>query len=192
MRTLTSPAIAAIAAGTVVPALLIEMDLDTGLLALNHSRLDLVINGTTYLGTYGLGQIGEMANQASEMPKLQLSMSAAPSDKIALALETPVQGRAVRILAALYDNASFTVLDVSRRFAGWLNVMGLSDGRDRAVLSVSAEAGVRDLLRACNVLYTHADQQAIVPGDMAFQYISRQTEQHIVFPALHWFITHKS
>lgn len=191
MRTLTAPAIAAIAAGTVVPALLVEMDLDSGPLYLNHSRLTLVINGVTYGGTHGLGKVAEMSNQGAELPKLTFSLAGSPSDKIALALSEPVQGRPCRVKLALFDNASGTVLDVSKRFAGWLNVMGIADGVEQSVVTVTAEAGVRDLLRASNLLYSNAHQQALVPGDMFFQYTDGQVEQHIVFPARHWFLAHK-
>lgn len=192
MRILNAGAIAAIEAKLVMPALLVEMLLDGGALYMNHSRLDLVVNGSTYNGTHLLGQVSEISNQAAELPKLNFSMSGAPSDKVALALGEQVMNRTVRTRVALFNTASGALLDVSLRFAGVLNVMGLVDGRQSATLTVSAESGVRDLLRACNVLYSHVDQQILAPGDMAFQYTDRQVEQRVVFPALHWFQVHRT
>lgn len=192
MRPLSAGAIAAIAADRVTVALLVEMLLSGGNLFLNHSRLDLVVNGQTYLGSHGLGQVGEVANTSSEMPKLQFSMSGAPSDKIALALTEPVRGKPVRVKAALFDTGTGAVLDVMSLYAGWLDLMSISDGRDSgATLVVTSESGTRDLLRPCNVLYTHADQLLLVDGDMAFQFQSAQVEQKILFPALTWFQKHR-
>jgi hypothetical protein len=188
MRTLSPGAAAAISAGTVVPALLVEMDLDEAMLALNHSRLDLLINGTTYLGTHGLGQVAAVATKTAEMPKISFSMSGVPSDKVAFALTENVQGRECRIKLALFDNGTGAVLDVALCFAGWLNVLGLTDGRSGATISVTAESGSRDLLRACGILYSHEDQQALVPGDLAWQFNADQVEQRIVFPAREWFL----
>lgn len=189
MRTLAPAAEAAIAAGTVSIGLLVEMDLDGGQLYLNQSRLDLVINGATYVGTGGLGQVGEAANQSGDVPKLEFSLAAATPEKVALALGEPVQGRPVRLKLVLFSSAG-AVLDVSLRYSGYLDVMGLEDGRQRAVLTVTSESGVRDLLRASNVRFTHVDQQLIAPGDMFYQFTNAQVERKIVFPSRHWYIAH--
>lgn len=192
MRALNGSAAAAISAGVVAPVLLIEMLLDSGPLRLNQTSLDLVVDGVTYLGTHGLGQVEEIVNRAAEMPQLAFSMSGAPSDKVSFALSEYVQGRDVNVYVALLNVDTGAVLDVSLRYSGWLNMLTLSDAADQAAITVSSEAGVRDLLRPSDVLYTHVDQQAIAPGDLAFQYTNQQLEQVIVFPAASWFVKHKN
>lgn len=191
MRTLSSNGQAAVAAGALSPVLLAEFDLDGGMLALNMTRLDLVINGTTYLGTWGLGQVGSVTNTPGEMPKLQFTFSGVPSDKIAFARTENVRGREVRLKLALYSLATKTFTDVVTRYAGWLDVLSIADGKDGAAISVTSESGTRDLLRASNVYYSHEDQQATAPGDLFFQYQNAQVERRIVFPAQSWFLKHK-
>lgn len=191
MRILSTAGQAAIASGNVSLALLFELDLDGGGLYLNQSRLDLVINGRTYAGTHGLGQVGEIVDKSAEMPRLSFSISGVPAAKVALALSEPVQGRAVRVLLAVFDSATGAVLDVVKRFAGWVNVMALADGRESATINITVESGTRDLLRPCNVRYSHADQQLLAPGDMAWQFNADQVERRIVFPAREWFLKHR-
>lgn len=191
MRSLSSNGQAAVAAGALAPVLLAEFDLDGGLLALNTTRLNLVISGTTYTGTWGMGQVGMVTNSPGDMPKLQFSLSGVPSDKIAFARTENVRGRAVRLRTALYSLATRTFTDVVTRYAGWMDVMSISDGRDGAVISVTSESGTRDLLRPSGFLYSHADQQTIALGDLLFQYQNAQAERRIVFPAQSWFIKHR-
>lgn len=188
MRTLTAGAISAIDGGTVALALLVEMDLTGGALYLNQSALDLVINGVTYYGTHGLGQVESCSNTGSEMPRLSFTLSGVPSDKVSLALSENPQGRPVRVKVALFNSSTGALLDVSLRYSGILDVFTIEDGPEKATLSVNSEAGVRDLLRACNVLYSHNDQAELGEVDLFFQYINAQVEQKIVFPARHWFI----
>lgn len=191
MRALSSPGMAAIASGQVTLALLVEMDLASGPLYVNHSRLNLVLNGTTYYGTHGLGQVSRLANVTGEMPRLQFTLSGSPSDKIALALTEPVQGKPVRVKVALLNSTTGALLDMLTLFSGRLDVMGLSDGTEQAALSVTAESGMRNLTRPSNVMYSHTHQQAIAPGDMAWQYTNDQVDQQIVWPAVSWFKKNK-
>lgn len=190
MRVLSSDGIDAINAKTVALALLVEMDLTGGQLYMNHSALDIVINGVTYRGDQGLGQIENLSNQSGEMPRLGFSMSGVPSDKISLALNERVQGRPVRAKLGLLNTATLVWLDVSQRYSGYLDVFSIDDGGQRAMLNVTSESGVRDLLRPSGALYGDLDQQRIVPGDLFFQFMNAQVEQRVVFPARHWFIAH--
>ena len=192
MRTLSGAGQAAVAANNVSMAMLIEMDLDSGLLAVNHSRLDLTLNGITYTGTHGLGQVSQINDTSAQMPQLSFTMSGVPSSMVALALAEPVRGRTVTISLAVFDQTTGAVLDVVTRFKGYLDTMGIADGNGQAAVSVTAESGTRDLLRACNVLYSQDDQSNLMPGDQSWQFNADQVEQTIVFPARHWFIAHPS
>lgn len=191
MRTLSSDGQTAVAAGALAPVLLAEFDLDGGMLALNGTRLDLVINGTTYLGTWGLGQVSAVVNTAGDMPKLQFTLSGVPSDKVSFARTENVRGREVRLRTAIYSLATKTFTDVVTRYAGWLDVLSIADGKEGAAISVTSESCTRDLLRPSGVLYTHEDQQATAQGDLFFQHQNAQVERRIVFPAQSWFVKHR-
>lgn len=185
MRVLSSSALAALQ-GRVLPlALLTEMALSSPL-NLNTASLDLTVNGTTYYGTKGLGTIDPIPETPVEVRSLKLTLSGVPSTSIALALTEQVQGKALTIKLAIFDLATYQVLDVRTRWAGRLDVFTIDDGGSSSTLSVSAEHAGIDLTRPGNLLYTDAAQQTLVPGDYVFQFLNDQVEQRIVWPAASW------
>jgi len=181
MRTLSTPALAALQARTVPAAVLIEMDL-TSALNLCTSNINLVVSGTTYYGTRGLGRIGAAQNTPAEVRNLSFELSGVPSDIVALALNEPVQGKAVRLKLALLDPTSFAVLDAQPFWQGLLDTMNIADNTSGATITVTAEHAGIDLTRPASSFYTDAEQQALNPGDRFFQYTSTQVDQRIVWP----------
>lgn len=186
MRTLTTSAAAAIASGMVPLALLVEMDL-TAPLFVNTTNADMIIGGSTYYGTKGLGKIAAISESSAEIKGLQFELSGVPSDKISLALSEAVQGKAVRIKTAIFDPSTYAVLDTRLRWAGWLDVMAISDGEQTATITVSAEHAGVDLTRPSSSLYTDAEQQRLATGDLFLQFLADQVEQRIVWPTADWF-----
>jgi hypothetical protein len=189
MRTLTAPTLAALAGSTLPIGLLVEMDL-TIPLYLNSANIDLTLafNGTTitYIGTKGLGKVEAIRETPAEVAQLRFELSGVPATSIALALAEPVQGKAVRIKRAVFDPATYQLLDVRLRWAGTLDVMSISDGPGAATISVTAEHAGIDLLRPVTSLYTQSDQQRQAPGDLAFQFVSDQADMRVVWPAASW------
>lgn len=185
MRTLTSAALAALSRSPLPLAALVEMDL-TAPLNLNTGSLALTLNGTSYLGTAGLGKIEAIQETASEIRQLKFEMSGVPSTSISLALGEPVQGKAVRIKLAIFDPDTYQVLDTRLRWAGKLDVMSINDGAGTAVLSITAEHAGIDLLRPATSLYSHAEQQRLHPGDLFFQYVADQADMRVTWPAASW------
>lgn len=181
MRTLTASALAALSLSPLPLALLIEMDL-TAPLNLNTSSLTLTINGTNYLGTGGLGKIEAIGETPAEIKGLKFELSGVPSTSVALALAEPVQGKAVRIKLAIFDPATYRVLDARVRWAGVLDVMEIDDARGSAVITVTAEHAGIDLQRPYTSLYSDAEQQRLNPGDVAFQFNADQVDSRIVWP----------
>lgn len=186
MRTLSAPAAAALFGAVVCLAILVEMDL-TEPLNLNSSSLDLVIGGITYKGTGGLGQIDAITETSAELPKIGFTLSGVEPTLISLALQEPVQGKAVRIKIALFDSTTGALLDSRLRYAGYLDTMAISDGRDAATITVTSESATLDLLRPTGLYYNDDDQQALHPGDLSMQYVNDQVDQKIVWPASHYF-----
>lgn len=189
MRSLPAPAAAALSGTTVLVAILVEMDL-TSPLYLNTSSMDLTINGTTYFGAGGLGQIDAIKEAGTDLPQIRFSLAGVQPTSIALALLEPVQGAAARIKLALFDATTGALLATRLRYSGYLDVMSISDGVDSAVLSVTSESAMLDLLRPKSIYYSDSDQQALFPGDLAFQYVNDQVEAKIVWPSAHYFVKH--
>ena len=161
------------------------MDLTTPV-NLNTANADMTLNGVTYLGTRGLGKIDEIKDTSAETAQLKFEMSGVPSSHIALALAEPVQGKAVRIKVAIFDPATYQLLDVRLRWAGRLDVMTIVDSANTATLSVTAEHAGIDLLRPVNSIFSDAEQRRLAPGDLFCQYVSDQAEQRVVWPAASW------
>ena len=93
MRTIAAGAATSLAGHAVPMVMLVEMDLSSPL-NLNTSNATLVLGGTTYYGTKGLGKISQIGDTSAEVKGLSFELSGAPSDKISLALK----GRAVKIV----------------------------------------------------------------------------------------------
>jgi hypothetical protein len=98
-----------------------------------------------------------------------------------------VQGKAVRIKLAIFDPTTGAVLDTRLRYSGYLDTMSIEDGRDTAVIKVTSESVLLDLLRPTGLYYNDLDQQTLAPGDLAFQYVNDQVEQRIIWPTAAWF-----
>lgn len=182
MRVLSGPALAALQGKSVPLAILVEMSLSTQL-NLNTSSLDLTYGGSIYYGTKGLGTIDVVPETPAEVRPLKFTMSGVPSTQIALALTEPVQGKLVTIKLAVFDPATYAILDVRTRWAGRLDVMTINDGGTTATLEVNAEHAGVDLSRPGSSLYTDTEQQRLYPGDTSFQFLSDQVEQRIVWPS---------
>ncbi len=185
MRVISSAGLTAIANDRVSMALLVELQLTEPVLA-NSSSLDLVIDGRTYLGTHGLGQVGAVEARPGEMPRLQLSMSGVPSDKISLALTEDTYRRDAILSLALFTTAG-VLTDVLPLFRGSCDQLTFVNGPDGAVLTVTVESGATNLLRPSGVLYTDAAQRRIDATDRACQYVTPNVEKRIVFPAASFF-----
>jgi hypothetical protein len=186
MRTLTSAGAMAIKAPVVCLAALVEMDL-TAPLNLNTSSLTLTIAGTTYSGVGGLGTIDNITESSGNLPRLNFTMAGVQPTDIALSLSEPVQGKAVRIKVALFDSSTGALIDVRQRYAGYLDVMSISDGKASATISVSSESAMLDLLRPSGIYYNDIDQQTLQPTDHAFQYVNDQVDQKITWPSANFF-----
>lgn len=185
MRTIAASALTALQ-GPVTPiAVLVEMDLSTPLF-LNSSGMDLTLAGISYTGVNGIGKVDAVQDSPSEVRALLFSISGVPSSAVSLALSEPVRGKAVRVKFAVFDPTTYQLLDVRLRWAGVLDVMKLKDGPTTATIEVSAEHAGIDLLRSTTSLYSDLDQRRLNPGDLAFQFISAQSDMVVVWPASSW------
>ena len=191
MLTLSTAGLAAINAnpGLVPMAVLVEMDFASPATPfnLNTSSLDLLLGGVTYQGAAGLGTISSVDTTAAEIKQLQYELSGVDSSMVSLVLSTPIQGTPDRLKLAIFDPASYTVTDTILLWQGQLDTMVLEDGQGTAKVTVTAEHIGIDLNRPAPLYFSDADQQALHPGDLFFQYVSQQFDQQIVWPAAAYF-----
>jgi len=189
MKTYSAPVLAALAAGDVVVVQLVELQFPSGTVALNTSNWHLVWGGVTYLGAYGLGSVSPVKDSPGEIQGISFTLSGGDSSSIALALDaaTEVQGTPAIIRTAILDTTTFQILDAPIDWAGTLDTMSIEEDNNQATISATAESAAVDLLRGNLSTYSDADQQALFPGDLAFEYVVSQVDQPVVWPAREYF-----
>lgn len=187
MKTISPAGMAALAAGVSPFSVLVSMAFSPSPLNLCTANVNLVADGVTYLGVAGLGRIGAVQNTPSEIKQLQFDLSGAAVSNLELLLGTPVQGTPVTLALAIVDPLTYAVTDVVPMWAGTLDTMILDEGTTASTISVTAEHVGIDLNRPAPLYYADADQQALFPGDLFFQYTSQQFDQQIVWPAAAYF-----
>jgi hypothetical protein len=190
MKTLTTDQTNALAAGTVVLVQLVKMEFASGTVALNTSNWDFDIGGVIFKGAYGLGSISVITDSPGEVQGLQLEMSGASSDAIALALDgsDEVQGTPVTLGTLLLDSTTYAIVDVVMvDWVGQLDTMSASEEGGASVIRATAESRAVDLLRGNPLTYSDADQQTLYPGDLAFEYVVSDADKPVVWPAREYF-----
>ncbi len=190
MKSLSPTFAAALASATPQVAQLVAMYFSGGTVALNSMNRPLDFGGLTYRGAAGLGEISQIDDSAgSEIKGLQLTMSGLSSELLALALAdaTVVQGVRLVIRLALVGADGF-VIDAPVDWDGYLDTMSIDADAEKCTISVTAESSAVDLLRGNAMTTSNADQQALYPGDRAFEYIVSQDGVPVVRPTKQYYI----
>lgn len=186
MRSLSAPTIAGLSAPQLALVQFVYMGFSTPI-ALNSANMDFVWSGVTYKGAGALGSITTVTDSPGEIKGLSLELSGLDSSYIALALDSAnvVQGTPLVIRTAIL-NASYQVLDAPVEWSGKLDTMSIVEDGDKCAIAVTAESSAVDLLRGTAQTYSDADQQALHPGDLAFQYVISQATTPVIWPSKEW------
>ena len=189
MKTLSAPVLAALASGEVAIVQLVLLGFTPTPVALNTSNWDLVWDGVTYRGAYGLGSVSAIKDQAGEMQGLQFTVAAGDPANLALALDDAdvVQGTVVTIRTAIIETTNYTILDAPTDWVGTLDTMAIGEDGQSAEVSVTAESKGVDLLRGTPGFYADSDQRAINPADGSFSYVVDQIDKVVAWPARSFF-----
>lgn len=184
MRTLSSPVLAALASGSVALVQMVYLDFASVPIALNLSNWDLVWDGITYKGAYGLGSISSVTDKPGEVQGLTLELFG-DGATMARALDgsNEVQGTMCVIRTAIIETVNYTVVDAPIEWTGYLDTMTVAEDGQQASVSVSAESRAVDLMRGNPSFYSDADQRAIDPTDGAFAYVVDQLDKPLIWPA---------
>jgi hypothetical protein len=189
VKTYAAPVLAALAAGHVVVVQLVELQFPSGTVALNTSNWHLDWDSVTYQGAYGLGSVSPIKDSPGEIQGISFTLSGGDSASIALALDAAgeVQGTPATIRTAILDTTTLQILDAPIDWAGTLDTMSIEEDNNQATINATAESAAVDLLRGNLSTYSDADQQALFPGDRAFEYVVSQVDQPVVWPAREYF-----
>ncbi len=188
MRSLGAPVLAALSQGSVALVQLIELAFSSPV-RLNTSTMNITFGGNTYTAAAGLGQIGAIEDSPGEIKGLQFTLSGVAASSISLALDSADewQGVPVTIRTAILD-AEYQVVDAPIEWTGTGDTMSLSEDGETAVVTATAESSAVDLLRGHPLTTSDVDQQTVSPGDRAFEYVTSQADQPVVWPSREWFM----
>lgn len=190
MKTLTPQAIAALSAPVLGLASLVRLDFPSMPILLTDANRDISAPSGVYKGAAGIGQISQIDDSPGEIKGLQFTLSGVPIEMISLVLgdSSIVQGTPVTIRTAIFDAASFVLCDEPIAWMGYLDTMSIEETGDTCTVSATAESSAVDMLRGNPSTYSNADQQALYPGDRAFEHIIYQLNKPVVWPDRLYFI----
>jgi hypothetical protein len=98
-----------------------------------------------------------------------------------------VQDTPATVRTAILDSSTYQIIDAPIDFTGRCDVMSISGAKGSETISVSVESSAVDLLSGNPSTYSDADQQAIYPGDRAFEYVVDQSDKPVVWPSREYF-----
>lgn len=187
-RDLTVGMAAAIAAGTVRPAVLYDGVFVSGGVD-QHLRLwtgvgDLSWGGYTWTGggsLLGLSPIEEAVELRAV--GFTVTLSGMPSALIANALSNARQGKPGTLYLALFDAAGSLIADPKELQAGRLDITVIEDAGATCTIAAQYESRLVDLERPRERRYTNEDQQIDVPGDRGFEYVPSLQDMQLVWGA---------
>lgn len=189
MRSLSGPAVAALGGSVLAIVQLVYMQFPGLPVALNSSNRDIVFDGVTYRGAYGLGAVAAVDDSPGEVKGLQFTLAGVASEYLSLALDDSaiVQGTPVTIRTAILDT-DMVVVDAPVDWQGRLDTMSIEEDGDTCTISVTAESTAVDLLGGAALTYSDADQRSLHPNDRAFEFVVPQSEKPVVWPAKQWLV----
>lgn len=166
-------------------ALLIELQLAEPVY-LTTAGIDLDHDGVTWIGGRGVA-IDKVRDQGGEVQAMRFTLSGVPSEQLALALGTQIQGRVIRVHTALMDPDTQAIVHVQQLWAGTLDQMPVTHGTESSVVGVTAEHVAIAMARPKGARYTDADQRRLHPGDRCLEYLVAQATHQDVWPAAAFF-----
>lgn len=179
-RSLAIAVDAALAAGNVTYAILIELAFDSGTVYMCQETYNITWNGHTYLGVAQVGTI-EPVQEAGELESLGMkgTLFCSPTS-LGYALNEEVQGRGCTMRLALMDSSHQIIPDPIVCFVGRMDTMDVELG-DTASITLTAESR----FAAWNVpnvrRWNHEDQTSEHPSDRFFEFVPQMVEHQILW-----------
>lgn len=182
MLTLSSTGQALLASGRCVLFSLIHMSLSSAV-RINTSPWNLSWGGYTWTGDKaGVCSVDELGGDEGEVRPVRFSISGALLEYVSVARGESIRGKAVTIRTGIAD-LNLNISDVFIEWAGKLDVMEIEQTGETVYVTATAEHNGVDLLRPSYLLYSDEQQQIDYPGDRGYEYVKKQEEVEIVWPA---------
>lgn len=157
---------------------LVKLEFDSGTSYLSGCDFNVDYLGEIWSSLGGLGAIDVITESPDEIPGLSLTLSGVPNEAILQAQTEKYRGRRVTVLWAFFDGDVLLVDPAC--WQGFLDVPVITRGAATCTIQVSAENRMIDWQRPRGLIFNHADQQRVSPGDNFFLGIESMVEREIV------------
>jgi hypothetical protein len=173
--------LAAIAAGTVKPALIAEIQVQGGYVRAWSGIGDLIFGGETYTGVGNFGGVSPV-KESSDLQSngCQFILSGIPSGLVSSALGSLRYGRTAKLWFGILDSSDALIEDPYLLFSGLTDNAQINEGADTSSITVTAESRMVDLDRPRSRRYTTEDQQIDYPTDKGFDFVPSLQDKPIV------------
>lgn len=188
-RNLTAGMLSAIAAGTVYPAILIEMEFlaagsptDTEYLRLWSGAGVKVWSGRTFTGAGGLLSISPITESRQvQAIGFTASLTGIRLTDLERVLSRARQGRTCTVWLACMDASGSIIADPYQLQKGKMDYPVIDDAGEVCTISAQFESRLVDLEKPRNRRYAHEDQQIDATGDLGFEFVPTLQDKQILW-----------
>jgi len=183
-RALTTTTITNINSNTVYPFFAVELKFDgnqtlrmwTGAGTLTLADTTEWFGAGTLLNISSVEETSEIAAKGAD-----ITLSAIPSEVLALALSEPYQGRECNIYFGTFNDANQTTAptNFNEIFSGYMDQMNISEAVDTTTIELKVENKLIDLERARVARFTSAYQKSKFPTDTGLDFIESMQDKKI-------------
>ena len=164
----------------VYPFFAIELLFDSGPLRLWTGVGEATIDGDTYVGTGDLLSVSSIEETTELAVKgATITLSGVPSEVIALALQSPYQGRVCNIYFGVVDGNTYN--NLTQIFSGYMDEMNIEETPETSSIELKVENKLIDLERARTRRYTSAYQKSVYPGDLGLDFVEDLQDKKVVW-----------
>jgi hypothetical protein len=164
----------------VYPFFAIELLFDSGPLRLWTGVGEATIDGDTYVGTGNLLSVSSIEETTELAVKgATITLSGVPSEVIALALQSPYQGRVCNIYFGMVEGNTYN--NLTQIFSGYMDEMNIEETPETSSIELKVENKLIDLERARTRRYTSAYQKSVYPGDLGLDFVEDLQDKKVVW-----------
>lgn len=132
-----------------------------------------------YLGVGTLGNISSVSETTEVAAKgIELTLSAIPTEYVALALSGSYRGRDAVVYLILY-NTNMSSYEQLTLFRGKMDQLVITEGADSSTIGIKCESRLIDLNRPQDVRYTDEAQKQLYPTDKGLEFVSSMADKSI-------------
>ena len=171
-RDLTPEFIAQLESGTVIPAVLLELNFESTILRLWNGIGDLTYDGDLYLGNGWFQGFDSIKEEGDLVPKgINVTLTGVPSGLVSLVLSQSVENQVGKVFLGFLDASYQIIQDPFVVYEGNLDVPELVEDSENPVITISIEHSLLDLDRQRANRYTQQHQRTFFPSDLGFEYV---------------------